>query len=76
VRYAQALRRSPFVIRVPLWLARIGGLFSNSLSFNANIMGTVLSYPEEFKADQTWSDLGRPTTTIEEFAAAQASRKA
>jgi uncharacterized protein YbjT (DUF2867 family) len=76
VRYAQALHRSPFVVRVPLWLARIGGLFSNSLRFNANIMSTVLSYPEEFKAGQTWSDLGQPTTTIEEFAAGQASRKA
>jgi hypothetical protein len=75
VRYAQALHRSPFVVRVPIWLARIGGLFSNSLRFNANIMGTVLSYPEEFRAGQTWSELGRPTTTIEEFAAGQASRK-
>jgi uncharacterized protein YbjT (DUF2867 family) len=68
VRYAQALHRSPLVVRVPLWLARIGGIFSNTLRFNANIMSTVLSYPEEFKAAQTWSELGRPTTTIEEFA--------
>ena len=68
VRYAQTLHHSPFVVRVPLWLAYIGGMFSNTLRFNANIMSAVLSYPEEFKAGQTWSELGRPTTTIEEFA--------
>jgi len=28
----------------------------------------VLRYPETFKAEDTWRDLGRPTTTIEEFA--------
>ena len=36
--------------------------------FVSDAEGTVLSYPEEFKAGQTWSELGRPTTTIEEFA--------
>ena len=72
VRYARALHRSPFVVRVPILAARLGGLFSDRLNFNANIMHTVLSYPEEFKAADTWSDLGKPTTTIEEFALRQA----
>ena len=48
-------------------------MFSDSLNFNANIMDTVLSYPEEFKAADTWQDLGEPETTIEQFALAQAS---
>jgi uncharacterized protein YbjT (DUF2867 family) len=73
VRYARALRRSPLVVRVPIWMARIGGVFSDSLNFNANIMGAVLSYPEEFKSADTWDDLGKPGTTIEQFALAQAS---
>lgn len=72
VRYARALHRSPFVVRVPILAARLGGLFSDRLNFNANIMHTVLGYPEEFKAADTWSDLGKPTTTIEEFALRQA----
>jgi uncharacterized protein YbjT (DUF2867 family) len=72
VRFASALRRSPFVVRVPIWMARIGGVFSNSLNFNANIMHAVLSYPEQFKAADTWQDLGRPETTIEQFALRQA----
>ena len=71
VRFAGALHRSPLVVRVPLWMARIGGLFSDQLNFNANIMHTVLSYPEEFKASETWKDLGKPETTIEQFAVRQ-----
>jgi uncharacterized protein YbjT (DUF2867 family) len=71
VRYARALRRSPFVIRIPLLVARLGGLFSDRLDFNARMMRTVLSYPEEFKATDAWNDLGKPTTTIEQFAERQ-----
>ena len=70
VRYARALRRSPFVVRVPMFAAQLGGLFSDQLNFNANIMDTVLSYPEEFKSAETWRDLGKPATTIEQFALA------
>jgi hypothetical protein len=61
------------VVRVPIFAARLGGLVSDQLNFNANIMDTVLSYPEEFKSADTWRDLGKPATTIEQFALAQAS---
>lgn len=71
VRYARALHRSPLVVRVPLPLARLGGLLSRPLDFNARIMQTVLRYPEEFKAGTTWDELGKPTTTIEQFAEQQ-----
>jgi uncharacterized protein YbjT (DUF2867 family) len=68
VRYARALHRSPHVLRVPLWVARLAGVGSRQFDFNARIMQTVLAYPEEFKAGDTWDELGKPTTTIEEFA--------
>jgi hypothetical protein len=41
--------------------------------FNARMMRTVLNYPEEFKSADTWRDLGKPATTIEQFALAQSS---
>jgi hypothetical protein len=53
--------------------ARVGGAFSRGLAFNARMMKTVLNHPEEFKAEEAWRDLGRPTTTIEEFARLQAA---
>ncbi|MEI9902406.1 MAG: NAD(P)H-binding protein [Hyphomicrobium sp.] len=67
-RYTQALLKPQSIIRVPLSLARLGGLFSRQLDFSARIMQAVLSYPEEFKAAATWAELGKPTTTIEQFA--------
>lgn len=70
-RYARMLPSPARVVRVPLWLVRLGGIVSHRLDFNARIMQAVLSYPEEFKASTTWSELGKPSTTIEQFAAGQ-----
>jgi uncharacterized protein YbjT (DUF2867 family) len=55
-------------LMLPLFFIHIAGIVSPSMRFNGRIMGTVLRYPERFGAEDTWRDLGRPTTTIEEFA--------
>ena len=67
-RYVGAMGGRLKITRVPLWLVRLGGLFSRELDFNARIMHAVLSYPETSKAQETWDELGAPTTTIEAFA--------
>ncbi len=67
-RYVEAAGRGLKIVRLPLWLARLGGLFSRELDFNARIMHAVLNYPETFKAQETWDELGAPTTTIEAYA--------
>src|SRR5262249_2707116 len=71
-RYARAANSSLRVVRLPMLAARAAALFSRPFGFNARMMHTVLTYPEEFKADAAWADLGRPTTTIEDFARLQA----
>ena len=65
-RYAAA--KSLRVVNVPLWIFAAAGLVSPAMDYNAHIMRTVLSYPEEFKAQAAWDELGRPTTTLEAFA--------
>ena len=70
-RYAAATADHPRVVTLPLALISALGLFSPAMAFNARMMGTVLGYPEEFKAADAWAELGRPTTTIEEFAKGQ-----
>ena len=67
-RFARALPKPPLVVKLPLAVFYILGAFSQSMHFNARIMSAVLRYPEEFKAERTWAELGRPTMTIEEFA--------
>lgn len=56
------------VVPVPLRLLGAAGIVSPALAFNAAMMRTVLRYPEEFKATETWELLGRPTLTLEDFA--------
>ncbi len=67
-RYAQGNGMKMRVVTLPLALLRVLGLFSTSMRFNARILRTVLRYPEEFKAEEAWRDLGQPTITIEDFA--------
>ncbi len=68
MRYCRAPLPPRRLVRIPLWMVRVGGLFSRTLHFDARIMETVLRYPEVFKAQETWAELGTPTTTIEQFA--------
>jgi uncharacterized protein YbjT (DUF2867 family) len=67
-RFARAAAARPLVVRLPLSILRLAGLVSPEMRFNANMMETVLSYPEVFKAEEAWRELGQPTTTFEEFA--------
>ncbi len=67
-RFAHAAAGRPRVVQLPLSLIRLAGVASRPMRFNARIMHTVLRYPEVFRAEETWRELGRPTTTIEEFA--------
>lgn len=67
-RFASSFARRLFVIKFPLAVLRWLGAFSRHADFNANIMAAILAYPERFRAQITWNDLGRPTTRIEDFA--------
>ena len=54
--------------KVPLGLLKFLGLFSRKMDYGARILEALNNYPEEFRAAQTWTDLGRPEVSIEEFA--------
>jgi len=67
-RYARSYPSPLRVVKVPLALVRALGAVSAAMRFNARILAEVLAYPEEFKAQTAWDELGRPTITIEDFA--------
>lgn len=67
-RFARASRARHVVLKVPLAAFRALGLVSRSMDFNYRLTRAILGYPETFRADRTWADLGRPTITIEDFA--------
>lgn len=69
-RFAAHSKTKPFVIKIPMMLIRALGCLSRPMHFNAQIMTAVLNYPEQFKAGETWNELGKPSTTMEQFAKA------
>lgn len=67
-RFASASRAPRIVLKLPLATFRALGLVSRAMDFNYRVTRAILDYPEEFRAERTWRELGRPTTTIEHFA--------
>lgn len=56
------------VARAPLALFKLLGLFSPSMSYVRHISEALNTTPEPFAADATWADLGKPATTLAQFA--------
>lgn len=52
----------------PLSLLKLAGAFSTKMNYGAHIIEALNNYPERFEAQATWSELGRPTVTLEQFA--------
>lgn len=52
----------------PLPLLKFAGAFNTKMNYGAHIIEALNNYPEKFEAQTTWSELGRPTVTLEQFA--------
>ncbi len=62
-------KSGPLKIRkMPISLMKMAALFSDDLSYGVQITESINNYPEEFGAEETWTKLGKPTTTLDEFA--------
>lgn len=68
-RLAAAYTHKPVKIQhAPLWILKILGLFSPRMNYLWHILQALNQYPEKFQAKTTWDELGKPTTTLEDFA--------
>jgi hypothetical protein len=56
------------ISRAPLWPLRLLSPFSSSMSNLWHIIEALNNYEERFVSQATWDELGRPTTTIADFA--------
>jgi uncharacterized protein YbjT (DUF2867 family) len=56
------------ISKAPLGLLKFIGNFSQTVNYGANIIEALNNYPEKFEADQTWLELGKPTTSLKDFA--------
>ncbi len=56
-------------IRVaPLWVIKLIGLFNKKMKFVGHLFAYFGGHEDPFYAEETWRELGEPTTTIEAFA--------
>ncbi|QMW06050.1 SDR family oxidoreductase [Spirosoma foliorum] len=56
------------IVTTPPFLMRLGRSFSAQADYGWHITEALNNYPEVFEAERTWNDLGKPKTTIEQFA--------
>lgn len=70
-RLAAAFQKEKLsVLTAPPLLMRLGRLFSAQADYGWHITEALNNYPEQFEAERTWDELGKPETTIEQFAKA------
>ncbi len=56
-------------LKTPLLPLKVLGMLSNKLNYAANICEALNKYPEKFESEKTWNDLGKPSTTLADYAA-------
>lgn len=56
------------ISKAPIGLLKFLGKFSRGINYGYHIIEALNNYPEQFEAEETWKDLGRPSTTLRLFA--------
>lgn len=66
-RYANTYSPNLKVQLAPTWLLKTIGIFNKEARLAAQIASFFSNFKEEFKAEQTWAELGEPTYSLENF---------
>ncbi|AKD55226.1 SDR family oxidoreductase [Spirosoma radiotolerans] len=69
-RFVAAYKKEKLVVLTTSpFLLQLGRLMSQQADYGLHITEALNNYPEVFEAARTWADLGKPLTTVEQFAA-------
>ena len=55
------------VMRAPLAPLKYLGIFNQRMNYAYHICEALNKYPEKFESQNTWNDLGKPSTTLAEY---------
>ena len=55
------------VRKLPFGVLQFFGYFSKKFNYAANIVNVLNNYPEQFEAEKTWQDLGKPQIKFIEY---------
>lgn len=56
-------------MKAPLAPLKYLGFLNQRMSYAYHICEALNKYPEKFESEKTWNDLGKPSTTLAEYAA-------
>ena len=56
-------------MKAPLAPIKILGMFNQRMNYTYNICEALNKYPEKFESEKTWDELGKPATTLANYAA-------
>jgi hypothetical protein len=56
------------LFKVPLSLIKPFRILSPKISYGWHIIEALNKYPEKFESDKTWNDLGKPGTSLKDYA--------
>jgi uncharacterized protein YbjT (DUF2867 family) len=55
------------IMRAPLAPLKYLGIFNQRVNYAYHICEALNKYPEKFESENTWNDLGKPSTTLAEY---------
>ena len=62
--------KSPIkIMKAPLAPLKYLGFFNQRMNYAYHICEALNKYPEKFESENTWNDLGKPSTTLADYAA-------
>jgi len=57
------------IMKAPLAPLKYLGFFNQRMNYAFHICEALNKYPEKFESENTWNDLGKPSTTLADYAA-------
>jgi len=67
--FIQNVKSKIKIMRAPLAPLKYLGIFNQRVNYAFHICEALNKYPEKFESENTWNDLGKPSTTLTDYAA-------
>jgi len=67
--FIQNVKSDIKIMRAPLAPLKYLGIFNQRMNYAYHICEALNKYPEKFESENTWNDLGKPSTTLADYVA-------
>jgi len=67
--FIQNVKSNIKIMKAPLAPLKYLGIFNQRMNYAYHICEALNKYPEKFESENTWNDLGKPSTTLADYVA-------